>query len=128
MVKGGLIPVSEAFKRLTREQIITIRLPSIDPEFKVAPTFKGLPASPGVVKGKAVHTSAEAVEAAEHGDDCILVRTETSPDDIVGMAKAVGILTKTGGATSHAAVVARAMDKPCVVGVQIWTLLTFPAM
>lgn len=113
MVEGGLITRKEAFKRLTREQVITIRLPSIDPSFKVEPTYKGLAACPGVVKGMAVHTSAKAVEFE---GPCILVREETSPDDITGMAAAVGILTRTGGATSHAAVVARAMDKPCVCG------------
>ena len=113
MVEGGLIKRAEAFKRLTREQVITIRLPSIDPSFKIAPMFKGIPACPGIVQGKVVHTSAQAVASDV---PCILVREETSPDDIAGMAKAVGILTRTGGATSHAAVVARAMDKPCVVG------------
>jgi pyruvate,phosphate dikinase len=113
MVEGGLITKTEAFSRLTREQVITIRLPSIDPSFKVEPTFKGLAACPGVVKGIAVHTSAEAVA---YEGACILVRDETSPDDIAGMAKCAGILTRTGGATSHAAVVARAMDKPCVCG------------
>ena len=113
MVEGGLISKKEAFKRITRDQVITIRLPSIDPAFNVEPNFVGLPACPGVVSGKAVHTSSQAVEA---GERVILVREETSPDDIAGMSAAAGILTRTGGATSHAAVVARAMDKPCVVG------------
>ena len=113
MVEGGLIDKPEAFKRLTRDQVLTLRLSSIDPSFDVSPTLKGLPGCPGVIKGVAVHTSAEAVASAV---PCILVREETSPDDIAGMAKCAGILTRTGGATSHAAVVARAMDKPCVVG------------
>ena len=73
----------------------------------------GLPACPGVVAGRPVFSSADAVAAK---DDVILVTHETSPNDIAGMAKAIGILTQTGGATSHAAVVARAMDRACVVG------------
>ncbi len=113
MVEGGLISKGEAFKRLTREQVLTLRLPSIDPSFNEPPTFKGLPACPGLITGVAVHSSAQAVASTV---PCILVREETSPDDISGMAACVGILTRTGGATSHAAVVARSMDKPCVVG------------
>ena len=77
---------------------------------------QGSAASPGIVFGKAVFTAEQAVAAKEAGEDCILIRHETSPDDIDGMAAAVGILTAQGGLVSHAAVVARAWEKPCVVG------------
>ena len=113
MVKEGVIDVDTALTRLTADQFKAVRRPMIDPNFKVKPDVVGLPACPGVVFGKPVFTSEDAASCNE---PCILVRHETDPDDIAGMAKAVGILTKTGGATSHAAVVARAMDKACVVG------------
>jgi pyruvate,orthophosphate dikinase len=111
--KDGVIEHEEVFKRLTVEQFKTVRRPTIDPKFKTAPSYVGLPACPGVVTGKPVFSSEDAVDCVE---PCILVTHETNPNDIAGMAKAVGILTQTGGATSHAAVVARAMDKACVVG------------
>lgn len=76
----------------------------------------GTPASPGTVQGRVVFTSEAAVEAKAKGEDVILVREETSPDDIDGMHAAIGILTQVGGLVSHAAVVARAWEKPCVVG------------
>jgi pyruvate,phosphate dikinase len=113
LVNEGVITKAEALKRVTREQFKVVRRPSIDPSFKVKPNVVGLPACPGVVCGRPVFSSEEAVNAP---DDVILVTHETNPNDIAGMAKAKGILTQTGGATSHAAVVARAMDKPCVVG------------
>ena len=108
-----MIDQATALSRLTAEQFKTMRRPTIDPKFKVKPDLTGLPACPGVVTGVVALTAEEAASCSE---PCILVRHETDPDDIAGMAKAVGILTQTGGATSHAAVVARAMDKPCVVG------------
>jgi pyruvate,orthophosphate dikinase len=82
----------------------------------VAPIARGLPASPGVASGAVATTSAAAVEAAEHGDGVILVRDETSPEDVAGMAKAAGVLTARGGLASHAAVVARGWGIPAVVG------------
>jgi len=88
----------------------------IDPNEKVQVIAKGLPASPGAAVGKVVFSSDEAIERAENGEDVILVRAETSPEDIGGMAKAQGILTARGGMTSHAAVVGRGMGKCCVVG------------
>ncbi len=97
-------------------QIRTALQPMIDPAFKKEPLAVGLPAGVGVAQGMAVTSPEEAVERAKMGDKVILVAHETTPDDIKGMNAAVGILTLTGGATSHAAVVARAMDKPCVVG------------
>ena len=77
---------------------------------------KGLPASPGAASGKIVFTADEAEKQARAGEKVILVRRETSPEDIHGMHAAEGILTSTGGMTSHAAVVARGMGKPCVAG------------
>lgn len=113
LVEEGVIDWPTAMKRVTRDQYRIARQPSIDPSFKTKPDYVGLPACPGVVTGRPVFSSAAAVESK---DACILVTHETTPDDIKGMAAAVGILTQTGGATSHAAVVARAMDKACVVG------------
>jgi len=113
LVDEKVIDKETALKRLTREQFKTVRRPSIDPKFKSKPAYVGLPACPGVVSGKPVFSAKDAVNCSE---PCILVTHETTPDDIAGMAKAQGILTQTGGATSHAAVVARAMDKACVVG------------
>ena len=113
MVGEGVIDRKTALARLTSAQFKAVRRPMIDPTFKEKPHFTGLPACPGVAVGRPVFSAKEAVAAT---DPVILVTHETNPDDIAGMAKAVGILTQTGGATSHAAVVARAMDKPCVVG------------
>lgn len=113
MVDAGAITIQQALKRITTEQFKTMRRPQIDPAFKTAPDHKGIPACPGVTRAKAVFSSEEAVASLV---PCILVTYETSPNDIAGMAKALGIVTAMGGATSHAAVVARAMDKPCVVG------------
>jgi pyruvate,orthophosphate dikinase len=112
-VSEGLIERSTALSRLKVDQFKVVRRPSIDPKFKTAADVTGLPACPGVVTGVPVFSAADAVNCAV---PCILVTHETNPNDIAGMAKAVGILTQTGGATSHAAVVARAMDKACVVG------------
>jgi phosphohistidine swiveling domain-containing protein len=113
LVAEGVIKRTEALKRLTKEQFKAVRRPMIDPKFKTPAHAHGLPACPGVVTGRPVFSSEDAVAAK---DDVILVTHETSPNDIAGMAKSVGILTQTGGATSHAAVVARAMDRACVVG------------
>ena len=113
MVNEGMIDRKTAFKRLTPAQFKIVRRPSLDPTFKTPPHLVGLPACPGVVSGKPVFSSQDAVNSTE---PCILVTHETTPDDIAGMNAAMGILTQTGGATSHAAVVARAMDKACVVG------------
>ena len=113
LVNEGVIDVDTALSRLTRQQYKALRRPMLDPKFNTPPTIVGLPACPGVVTGIPVFSSDDAVNCKE---PCILVTHETTPDDIAGMNAAVGILTQTGGATSHAAVVARAMDKPCVVG------------
>ena len=84
---------------------------------------KGLPASPGAACGKIAFTADEAKDRAEHGEDVVLVRLETSPEDIEGMVAAKGILTVRGGMTSHAAVVARGMGTCCVAGCGILKLM-----
>ncbi|MCM8810134.1 MAG: pyruvate, phosphate dikinase, partial [Candidatus Omnitrophica bacterium] len=115
MVKEGLITKEEAIMRVEPSQIDQLLHPIIDPKVKVEPVAKGLPASPGAASGKIVFT-ADKAEQLGKTESVILVREETSPDDIHGMATAKGILTSRGGMTSHAAVVARGMGKPCVVG------------
>lgn len=113
MVEEGTLTKEEALKRVTARQFDVAQQSVIDPEFKTEPDFTGIPACSGVVKGVVVKTAAAAINCKE---PCILVTQETTPDDIAGMAAAIGVLTMTGGATSHAAVVARSMDRPCVVG------------
>ncbi len=116
MVDEGLISKEEAVMRVTPDNIDTLLHPQIDPEAKKEVIAKGLAASPGAAVGKVVFDPDEAVELAEKGEKVLLVRPETTPDDIHGMNAAQGILTARGGMTSHAAVVARAMGKPAVVG------------
>lgn len=116
LVVAGVIDWETASKRLTREQYKIVRRPSIDPKFKTEANLVGIPACPGVVTGKPVFSVTDAVASAAAGEPCILVSHETTPEDIKGMHASVGILTVHGGSTSHAAVVARAMDKACVVG------------
>jgi pyruvate,orthophosphate dikinase len=116
MVEEGLISREDAVIRIDPDQLDQLLHPMIDPkaEFEVAAT--GLNASPGAASGKAVFDADTAVEWTENGEDVILVRWETTPDDIHGMIAAKGILTAHGGMTSHAAVVARGMGTPCVAG------------
>ena len=90
--------------------------PTLDPKAEKLILSRGLPASPGAASGKVVFNSEDAVEMSKNGEDIILVRMETSPEDIHGMYAAKGILTSRGGMTSHAAVVARGMGRPCVAG------------
>jgi pyruvate,orthophosphate dikinase len=116
MVKEKLITKDEALLRLEPRQIDQLLHPVIDPKAKLDVIAKGLPASPGAATGAAVFHAEKAVEWATEGKDVILVRKETSPDDIHGMDVARGILTAKGGMTSHAAVVARQMGKTCVAG------------
>ncbi len=122
MVDEGLITKEEAIFRLDPNQVVDFYVARLD-EKDVRPedilTSKGLPASPGAVVGRIVFTADEAVEKAGHGAEknpVILVRAETTPEDIHGMEVAVGILTSQGGMTSHAAVVTRGMGKSCVAG------------
>ncbi len=118
MVKEGMIDIEEALLRVDPKQVEQLLHPMIDPSFKAEPIAKGLPASPGAACGKVVFDAEEAASLADRGEKVILVRHETSPDDIKGMAKSKGILTSRGGMTSHAAVVARGMGKPCIVGAE----------
>jgi pyruvate,orthophosphate dikinase len=116
MVQEGLISKEEAIMRVEPDQLDQLLHPIFDPKAKVKPIAKGLPASPGAAVGKVVFTADRAKEWADKGEKVILVRPETSPEDIVGMYAAQGILTSRGGVTSHAAVVGRGMGKCCVVG------------
>ena len=116
MVKEKLITKEEALLRLEPRQIDQLLHPVIDPKARPDVIAKGLPASPGAATGAVVFHADKAVEWATEGKDVILVRKETSPDDIHGMDVARGILTAKGGMTSHAAVVARQMGKTCVAG------------
>lgn len=113
MVLEGLIPATELASRVTLQQYLTATSKKLSDSFDHQPTGKGLPASTGVAVGRAVFSNEAAINCT---DPCILIAKETTPDDVVGMNASVGILTSTGGATSHAAVVARGMDKVCVVG------------
>lgn len=115
MESEGIITKSEAFKRITYDQYLKAQSPSIDPNFNVVPTAVGIPASSGFATGTVVFSSKKAIELSKV-KSVILVSKETTPEDIAGMNAAVGIFTQTGGASSHAALVARGMDKVCVVG------------
>ncbi|NLY90234.1 MAG: pyruvate, phosphate dikinase [Firmicutes bacterium] len=116
LVEEGLIDKKTALLRVEPEQLDQLLHPMIDPKANVQKIAKGLPASPGAAVGQIVFTAEEAERWNEEGRKVILVRTETSPEDISGMHAARGILTSRGGMTSHAAVVARGMGKCCVAG------------
>lgn len=116
MAGEGLISKEEAVLRIDPAALDQLLHPTIDPAAKRNVIAKGLPASPGAASGGIVFTSDDAQEAMAQGRNVILVRVETSPEDIHGMHAAEGILTARGGMTSHAAVVARGMGKPCVSG------------
>jgi pyruvate,orthophosphate dikinase len=116
MVKEGLIDRKTALQRISSEQLDQLLHPTIDPSSSAEVLATGLPASPGAAQGVAVFLPDEAEEMARDGLKVILVRRETSPDDFHGMVAAEAILTQRGGMTSHAAVVARGMGKPCVAG------------
>jgi len=116
MVQERLIDKATAIGRVAPVQLNQLLHPQIDPQAKPAPLAKGLPASPGAAAGEIVFSADEAVIAAQAGRQVILVRIETSPEDIHGMHVAQGIVTARGGMTSHAAVVARGMGKCCVSG------------
>ena len=116
MVKEELITKEEAIARIDPAQLDHLLHPTFDPDAPREVLASGLPASPGAAAGKAVFTADEAETLAADGEDAILVRLETSPEDIGGMHAARGILTARGGQTSHAAVVARGMGKCCVAG------------
>ncbi|TIS50611.1 pyruvate, phosphate dikinase [Mesorhizobium sp.] len=116
MAKDGLITKEEAVARIDPASLDQLLHPTIDPKAARDVIGMGLPASPGAATGEIVFSSSDAEDAKAQGRKAILVRIETSPEDIHGMHAAEGILTTRGGMTSHAAVVARGMGKPCVSG------------
>jgi pyruvate,orthophosphate dikinase len=118
MVKEGVLTKDEALLRISDEDVETMLHPQLDEKEKAKkiPLCVGLPASPGGVSGEIVFTAEDAVDAKKHEKQVILVRYETSPEDIAGMHSAEGVLTACGGMTSHAAVVARGMGRSCVSG------------
>ena len=118
MVKQGLIDEKTAVKRVNPDSLNHLLLPQLDPKAKVEPVAQGIAASPGAASGKVILSAEAAVEFADKhpNEPILLVRKETSPEDVAGMHLAKGILTSTGGKASHAAVVARGWGKPCVVG------------
>ncbi len=122
MVGEGIISRDEALQRVEPGQVVQLLLPRFDEAAKGTAADRrlctGLNASPGAATGRAVFDPDRAVEMAKTGDPVILVRTETSPDDVHGMLVAKGVLTARGGATSHAAVVARSLGLPCVAGAE----------
>jgi pyruvate,orthophosphate dikinase len=114
MVSEGKLSPSEAVLRIDPAKLDEVLHPTIDPKARPPAIAKGLPASPGAAIGRVVFTANEAQDWAQRGETVLLVRTDTSPEDIHGMKAAAGILTSRGGMTSHAAVVARGMGKCCV--------------
>ena len=116
MVKEGLIDVKTAMARVTPDDISVLMHPAFDPSAEKETIARGLPASPGAAAGHVYFTAHEAEAASEDGTMVILVRHETSPEDVGGMHASQGILTAVGGMTSHAAIVARGMGKCCIVG------------
>jgi pyruvate, orthophosphate dikinase len=116
MAREGLIDQAEAVRRVNPAALDQLLHPTLDPKAHRTLLAKGLPASPGAASGAVVFTADEAESRAQKGEAIILVRVETSPEDIHGMHAARGILTTRGGMTSHAAVVARGMGRPCVAG------------
>ena len=116
LVNENVISKEEALLRINPEDLNQLLHPRLDPQVTKTTLAKGLPASPGAASGVIVFNSDDAVEVAEKGKKVLLVRQETSPEDISGMIASQGILTARGGMTSHAAVVARGMGKPCVAG------------
>ncbi|RRD06228.1 pyruvate, phosphate dikinase [Arachnia propionica] len=116
LVDEGLITKEEALLRIEPEQLDQLLHPAIDPKHGKTPIAKGLPASPGAAVGEVVFDADTAAERGGRGEAVVLVRYETTPDDIHGVIVAQGVLTAHGGMTSHAAVVARGMGKPCVAG------------
>ncbi len=116
MANAGLIDRDEAVKRVAPSSLDQLLHPALDPDAPRDVLSKGLPASPGAASGVVVFSADEAESRAAKGEAVILVRIETSPEDIHGMHAARGVLTTRGGMTSHAAVVARGMGRPCVAG------------
>jgi pyruvate,orthophosphate dikinase len=122
LVDEGLISRDEAVARIEAAQLDQLLHPMIDPTAEYDVAAKGLNASPGAATGKIAFDADSAEERGKAGEDVILVRWETTPDDIHGLMQAKGVLTAQGGMTSHAAVVARGMGKPCVAGCEALTI------
>ena len=118
MEREGLISREEALLRINPAQLDQLMHPQVAKGAKKNVIARGLNASPGAAVGQVVFSAADAVRSAEAGQPCVLVRWETTPDDLAGMTAAKGILTSHGGKTSHAAVIARGMGAPCVCGVE----------
>ncbi|MEA3309608.1 MAG: pyruvate, phosphate dikinase [Chloroflexota bacterium] len=118
LVKEGLIDKETALMRVEPEHVDLLLRPSFDPAAQKELIAEGLNASPGAGVGSVVFEAARAIEAAAEGQKVVLVRPETSPDDVPGMLVSQGVLTQKGGATSHAAVVARGSNLPCVAGAE----------
>ncbi|MET9066547.1 pyruvate, phosphate dikinase [Streptosporangium sandarakinum] len=118
LAEQGLISMDEAVTRVTGDQLAQLMFPRFAGDADAKKIAKGMNASPGAAVGKAVFSSERAVELADRGENVILVRRETNPDDLAGMIAAQGVLTSRGGKTSHAAVVARGMGKTCVCGAE----------
>ncbi|MBC7269754.1 MAG: pyruvate, phosphate dikinase [Streptomyces sp.] len=118
LVDQGLIDEAEALQRVNGAQLAQLMFPRFDENAKVEQVGRGIAASPGAAVGKAVFDSYTAVKWSRSGEQVILIRRETNPDDLDGMIAAEGILTSRGGKTSHAAVVARGMGKTCVCGAE----------
>ncbi|WP_067802296.1 pyruvate, phosphate dikinase [Actinomadura formosensis] len=119
LLDQGLIDIDEAARRVTGDQLAQLMFPRFASRVDgVQKLTTGMNASPGAAVGKAVFSSGRAVELADRGEEVILVRRETNPDDLAGMVAAKGVLTSRGGKTSHAAVVARGMGKTCVCGAE----------
>lgn len=116
LVSEGLIDKEEAVRRIEPEQLDQLLHPAIDPSNTAKPITKGLPASPGAAVGAAVFDADTAAQKGSSGESVVLIRFETTPDDIHGVLQSQGVLTAHGGMTSHAAVVARGFGKPCVAG------------
>ncbi len=118
MANEGLITRDRALLRINPEELEQLLHPCLDPQSKQMPIAHGLPASPGAASGKIVFDANRAEIARDEGEQVILVREETKPEDIHGFFAAQGVLTSRGGKTSHAAVVARSMGKPCIAGAE----------
>ncbi|MEM8631307.1 MAG: putative PEP-binding protein [Pseudomonadota bacterium] len=116
LVRDGVISREEALSRIAPRAVTELLHPQINPEAERDVAAQGIAASPGAAVGQIVFSAAAAQASAARGEPCILVRRETSPEDIRGMHVAAGVLTERGGTTSHAAVIARGLGVPCVVG------------
>jgi pyruvate,orthophosphate dikinase len=118
MVDEGIITKPEAVSRVEPDQLDQLLHRQVDPSTNIKPIAVGLAASPGAASGPVVFTDEDSIRAREEGRPAILVRPETAPEDIAGIAASEGVLTSRGGKTSHAAVVTRGMGKPCIVGAE----------